>query len=160
MFYTVQSIKKWKYAKDISYLEGEKEYIPDLNFRKVYYWMMQQMKKRLFKYNGEYPIWLWTKKSDAIIQGKDFVLLQVNIPEKDVLLSNTAAYQMILNDLPLILNDNEYQLIEEGAMTNEQSWERVFNLKLLSVNKQYKDAKIQGVTGRIDLRNIREINLR
>lgn len=166
IFYTTQSIKKWNYANKIGYLEGEKQYISNTRID-VYSWMMKQMKKRLSKYNDEYPIWLFTKES-YLKRHKDlnikegYVLLQVDIPKKDVLLSNTEAYQLVYNNQPLYLG-NEFELIEEGIlnMTKEQSWEHIFDLELLknSDKELYKsDDDIQGVTGRIELQNIKRYN--
>jgi hypothetical protein len=125
---------------------------------------MQQMEIRLSKYKGEYPIWLFTEESHLrhskhLDRKKKGILLQVNIPKEDVLLSNTDAYQMILNDIMLTLDDKEYELIEEGIlkMTKEQSWERIFDLELLKNDECYQNSYIQGVTGRIDLRSIKMI---
>lgn len=163
MFYTIQSIDKWNHAKQVGYLEGNKEYINN-GFLKTYKWMIKQMQKRLPKYKGEYPIWLWTSKDleskKVLIKENKTILLEVNIPEEDVLLSDTETYQMVLNDLFVFLNKDEYIEIEENplnSITKEESWERIFDLDLLRDSELWNGDNIQGVTGRIDCENIKPI---
>lgn len=163
MFYTIQSIEKWELANQLGYLEGDKEYVYEY-FLDAYKWMMQQMKTRLRKYNNEYPVWLWPKRPDLrmsshLPKGTKGILLQVNIPEADVLLSDFDAYHCILNDWFLLVNDKEEELFDKGKLdiSKEKSWERIFDLELLKNSEYWGSNCVQGVTGKIMLDNIKVI---
>lgn len=167
-YYTIQTIEAWDVALKKGYLEGDKNYIYDEYFLDSYKWMMSQMRKRLTKYKGEFPIWMWTERPDLrcsghLARGANGVLLEINIDEKDVLLSDFMAWHCILNNMFLPLNEDEDNLFESGLcnISKEQSWERIFDLDML---RKYGDSqyisnvdKIQGVIGRVEMKNIKLI---
>lgn len=162
-FWTIQSLDQWNKAKDIGYLVGDKNYIIE-DFEKYYLWMMKQMSKRLSDYNGEYPIWLWPKRPDLrmsgyLPKGKPGVLLQIDLDEKNVLLSDFIVWHIVLNDGFISITDEEEELYDQGksGMTKEQSWERIFDFHLLKKAELIDMEELQGVTGKIDIKNIKSV---
>lgn len=163
-FYTIQHINAWEYAKKRGYLQGNKNFAIG-DFKKSYSWMMEQMKKRLPKYNGEYPIWVWTKKPDGedveeayLSKGTKGILLEIQLDRKDVLLSDFEAWHIVLMNTFFSLSEKEDKLYEEGKIniTKEESWERIFDLHLLSRQGDWcKISELQGVTGRININKIK-----
>lgn len=79
VYYTVQNMEAWNESKAKGFLEGNKDYVWEGSY-KAYSWMIEQMKKRLVSYKGEYPIWLWVVKPDIRRGGL------VNPKEKAILL--------------------------------------------------------------------------
>jgi hypothetical protein len=163
-YWTIQTIEKWNKAKQLGYLQGDEEYVDEEFFKPYYYWMMGQMKLRLPNYKGEYPIWLWVKRPDLrqrhMNKGEKGVLIEVDLDENNVLLSDFIIWNAVLNDAFLYVSNEEERLYEEGKslITIEQSWERIFDFELLKTMTGWTHLdKIQGVTGRIDLKNIRSV---
>jgi hypothetical protein len=161
-YWTIQSIEKWNKAKELGCLEGDKEFVDEEFFKPYYNWMMEQMKLRLPNYNGEYPIWLWTEKPDLrqrhMNKGEKGVLLEVNINENNVLLSDFMIWNAVLNDAFLYIDEKEKKDYEEGKslITKEQSWERIFDFELLKTMTGWTHLdKIHGVASRIDVGNIK-----
>lgn len=152
-FYTLQNLKAWNQAKLKGYLEGNKEYADEEFFSKSYLWMMEQMSKRLKHYNEEYPIWLWVDPSNIncveLLQD-EWVILEVNLSNEQVLLSNFEAWHIVLNDC---------HLDEENLkMTKEKSWECIFDKGILKkLGYGFDDYDLQAVTGKIELNDIKVI---
>ena len=163
-YYTIQTKEAWDDALTKGFLEFNKKYIYELAFPE-YNWMVDQMKKRLPNYNCEYPIWLWLKRPDLrygghLEKGLRGVLLEVDIDENDVLLSDFIAWHCVLNNDFLSISEDEENGITN--ITKEESWERIFDLDLLRqseyVLENISDVDvIQGVTGKIDIKNIKLI---
>ncbi|NFT08740.1 DUF3841 domain-containing protein [Clostridium botulinum] len=149
-YYTLQTLKSWNHAKEKRYLTGNKKYaIPE--FKKYYQWMMNQMSKRLRGYNNEYAIWLWLSLDQVHIESTlndDYVLLEVELPEDSVLLSKFDAWHVILND--------GYFSDDIEGINQEEDWEMLFDTnKLIELEFTFDDEDYQGVTGKIDLKNIK-----
>lgn len=147
-FYSIQNNECWEQAKRIGYLEGCSEYAM---FPKEYAWLMEQMKKRLPDYNGEYPTWLWVTRPDLrcaghIAKGEKAVLLEISIPEKKVLFSDFQAWHIVLNNCVLDAYDGE-------PISKEESWKRIFDLDFLQNHKDWGKLDLQATTGRVRLDN-------
>ena len=149
-YYTVQNIKAWNKAKEDGYLTGNKDYAIE-EFQRYYQWMMKQMSKRLNNYNNEYPVWLWLSLEHVHIDSlldDDYVLLEVEVSEDQVLLSNFDAWHIILND--------GYFADDTEGVNQEEDWETLFDEdKLKEWEFTFDDEDYQGVTGRRDLVNIK-----
>lgn len=152
-FFTMQKLKAWKNAQLKGYLSGNGDYIDAKWFGNSYKWMMKQMALRLKNYNNELPIWLWLDTSNIYFNellNDEWVLLEINILEEDVLLSNFNAWNVILNDGHL----NE----DNTAITKEQSWEYIFNKnKMKQLGYSFDIDDLQGVIGKVDCKNIKPI---
>jgi len=163
-FWTIQTYEAWEDAVSLGQLVGNPKYIWD-DFLQPYHWMMEQMRKRLANYHGEYPVWLWPNRPDLrysgyVSKGKKAVLLEVDLKIEYVLLSEFQAWHLVLCNEYLSLTEEEDMLFETGknSMSKEESWERIFEYKEL---KQYEywegEEDLQGVTGGIPVDNIKHI---
>ena len=157
-------IKAWNDALASGYLDGKSKYIWD-DFLEAYHWMMNQMKNKLPRYDGEYPIWVWVKRPDLRLsahlkRGEVGVLLELNLDEKDVLFSDFMAWHIVLANEFLSLceeEDKQYEL-GQSAISKEESWERIFAYKELKKFDYWKgEEDIQGVTGKVSINNIKHI---
>ncbi|NOU98651.1 DUF3841 domain-containing protein [Paenibacillus planticolens] len=163
-FWTIQTYEAWEEALALGHLIGNPNFIWE-DFLEPYQWMMDQMRKRLPNYQGEYPIWLWPKRPDLrysgyINKGEKAVLLSVDMKVEDVLLSDFQAWHLVLCNEFLSLTEEEDQLVESGnlSMSKEESWERIFNYKELSQCEYWKGTEdLQGVTGGVALSSIKYI---
>ena len=117
----------------------------------AYDFIAEQMKKRIGNppKGIKYPIWLWymdepgkNKRPDLRKHGKysdkPYVMLEVEVPDEEVLLSDFDDYHCILNDWPIFTCYNEYEqdIIyewfeslskEEQNKYKRKSWEDIFN---------------------------------
>lgn len=151
IFFTLQKSEAWEEAQQKGYLTGNIDHINVEWFMESYTWMINQMSKRLKNYNNEYPVWLWLdyrNVSFANIMKGDWVFLEVNIPKEEVLLSNFDAWHVVLNE------GHFYD--DENVMTKEESWECIFEKDILEkMGYDFDDMDLQGVIGKIDVKDIR-----
>lgn len=65
----------------------------------------------------------------------------------------------MLNDGFNISADKEWELLEQGklSITKEETWERIFEIETSYEQENENKNRIQGVTGRIYLSEIQEI---
>lgn len=161
-FWTIQHIDSWNNAIEKGYLEGNCSYISE-EFLDSYLWMMEQMSKCLANYQGNYPTWLWLKKPDLRQSGylnkKDLgVLLEVELNEDEVLVSDFMAWHIVLNNHFLAMTEEEDELFDAGklSMTKEESWTRIFDYKELMKYEYWQGKEdLQAVAGRIAISRIR-----
>ena len=157
-YWTIQTLDKWKEVQKLGYLTGDRNYISE-DFVGPYEWMMEQMKERLPKYRGEYPIWLWIERPDLrrsghLAKNTQTVLLKIELEESDVLLSELQAWHIVLYHSFFYLEFED----EDRAYTEDEmrkSWTYIFEIETL---KRYPDwgpdVTLQGVTGKIHLKQI------
>lgn len=154
IYYTIQDLNAWVEAQRLGYLVGNKEYVWE-DFLIPYKWMMNQINKKIPKYHGEYPIWLWPEKQDLRRsgykeRGTKAVYLEIEIPESQVLLSDFNAWHVVLMDSVIL--DYEDEIIDK-----ELSWERIFDLEYLGKHPDWGILDIQGVTGKIFLNQVKSV---
>jgi hypothetical protein len=127
--------------------------------------MMDQMQKHLPNYLGEYPIWLWTKRPDLrksahLPKGEPGVLLKVEIDNNRVLLSDFQAWHFVLSDTPFTFDDIiENPNIVVNINSKEESWQSIFDFKLLQNHPDWGEITYQGVTGALHLDEVKFIKL-
>ena len=124
----------------------KREHIWDDLWEDSYHWMMKQMRKRLGPEptEGAYPIWLWylwegrhsTPRpyyNDRNIEGGVY-RVRFEIPEHLVLLSNFDTWHSVLNNMYLAnsVEDLDKDFSREEI---EKSWENIFNIDNLSLNR-------------------------
>lgn len=158
-FYSIQNLRAWTKAQTKGFLSGSLEFI-DNDLINPYLWMMKQMNERITVYEDEYRIWLWTirpdlRRSGYLKRGTKAVLLEIEISNDRVLLSDFQAWHCVLNRWTL-----EDHKGEDIGM--EKSWERIFNLEYLKRHPdwgQFDEVDIQGVTDKIYLSQIKSVKL-
>jgi len=161
-FWTIQHIDFWNMNKEKEYLEAHPNYIFK-EFSDSYLWMMNQMSQRLENYKGNYPIWLWLKRPDLrcsghFNKGEHGVLLEVELNQEEVLISDCMAWHVVLNDGFLAFTEEEDCLFERGllSMTKEESWNRIFDYKELNKYEYWKrEEDLQAVIERIKMTKVR-----
>lgn len=150
-YYTIQKLYAWEDAKERGYLTGNKAYIDEECFLSSYIWMMKQMAKRIKNYNNEFPIWLWLDTSNICFNellNDEWVLLEINVSDEQVLLSNFEAWHFVLNNWDF---DEENKTISK-----EQSWEYIFDKdKLKKFDYGFEKEDLQGTIGKVDCKNIK-----
>jgi hypothetical protein len=88
--------------KEISYVKKEyikAKYGEDISkiILIAYDWFAKEMEKKIDKpENAEYPVWLFKNKKYALTYGADN-LLNLNIPEKEVILFDNRKWERVLN---------------------------------------------------------------
>lgn len=162
-FWTIQTEEAWQKAIAYGYLAGDHEYVWH-EFLPAYRWMMKQMKVEFPNYIGDYPVWVWLKKPDLrfsghLMKGTNGVLLELDLEEEDVLISDFQAWHLVLYNSFVALTEEEEQEFETGKLdiSLEESWLRIFNYKELKKYDYWKSdiEDLQGVTGRIPITKIK-----
>ena len=125
----------------------------DKVFRDKYAWLMERMKEKIGipDESIELPFWAYykenrkNKKPDMRFHNrnglKPYVLMELSIPDKDVVLIDSNEWTCILNDSPLYFchNEYEYEIIDEfyDSLSDKdkeefklKSWEQVFDMNI------------------------------
>ena len=151
---------------------------PDSNRLKAYDWMASQLRLRVGHPPDKivYPIWVWRffngtknprpdlRTKCLLPKGTAGVLLELDLPEEQVLLSNFDAWHAVLNNHHHSLNDAEYEKNEALAavkgrnhpdlvMLKEASWQRIFDLSLIPDPSTYA---VQGVVWQVQIESIKK----
>ncbi|MCD2255154.1 DUF3841 domain-containing protein [Lactobacillus sp. CC-MHH1034] len=121
----------------------------NVNFKNAYQWMCTQLKQKvgLPPAGVEFPIWAWYRRNYAhqrpdFRQRQDYddqVLLELMIPETDVLLSDFDQWHFVLGNsyLPTANSEREFdqaeQRFENLSATEQQieklvSWQQIFDI--------------------------------
>lgn len=128
------------------------DYLNALGNEAPYRWMAAQMAKRVGPppEGVIFPVWAWhtmnwkhrrpdMRWSHFHGRKRPFALMEVEIPDKDVLLSDEELWHFVLNDWYLndAANEAEYNAAEEAfdalseaqqRTVKEKSWERIFSV--------------------------------
>lgn len=139
ILWTIQSIKAYESLCDKGVLiAGDSHEIFEPSWDSAYRWIANQMKIRIVEppEGVKYPIWAWyqwegkRKRPDMRshnkvgIPGEKIVLLTVDVPDEQVLLSDFDDWHFVLSGLCLEdeVSDKEYSQTEI-----EVSWNKIFN---------------------------------
>lgn len=152
-YYTIHPRRVWKKFKEQGYIIGNKEHSM---FPEEYQWMIGEMAKRLPNYQGEYPVWLWTKihpfytYENSMVSRKKFVLLTIELDDKDVLLSDFDAWHIPLNNWTF----SDDFVHSNDRKTDRSDWDKIFDFDWLKKHfheDESKELHLQGTTGRIPI---------
>ena len=178
----------WTTQDDASYKELLKkgvfrcdlraEGLPD--FKAAYDWLVDQMIERIGpKPRGVvYPIWAWfqwrekSKKPDlghlrrnCGRKGKRFVRLELEIPDKDVLLSDFELWHYVLRNSALTYSEEEYDALErkrfslsqeEYQKIKENTWRTIFDLSPIDTDWIRRGKSIQATFWELRLEYVRK----
>ena len=122
----------------------------DFGFTAPYRWMSDQMTKRISPPPDgvAFPVWAWhtmswkhkrpdMRRTEFRSHQRPFVLMEIEIPDKDVLLSDEELWHYVLSDWYLSDADNEAEFDEdfkrlellseeEKRQEKEESWKKIF----------------------------------
>lgn len=161
-FWSMQTLEAWEVAQKRGYLEGSSDHAM---FPEQYLWMIEQMKKRLPNYEGEYPVWLWLEKPDMrstshFPGGTHCVRLTIELDEADVLVSDMHRWHLVLSNTFCSDSEKEDDDFNNGLIdiTKEESWERIFDFSRDVDAEWTGDGEWkQGTTGRIYLEKVKKV---
>ncbi|MFE8697570.1 DUF3841 domain-containing protein [Cytobacillus sp. FJAT-53684] len=167
--YTVQPEFLYIKMREQGFLEGNKDFAM---FPEPYEWMVSQMKKHIvFSNMKNYPIWLWRRKPNRnekalAPKGKRWVILKLDIAEDEILWSSFDEWHTILNNSPIVYDENEWNDFKRKGFPKEEvikTWERLFDHQWLANRPSdwigdYKEHWLQGVTSRITMEQIKKVS--
>lgn len=128
------------------------EHITDFSFGPAYDWLAKQLEVRVGpRPSGvSYPVWAWhtlnwrrhkpdLRESGWLAKGQDGVLLTLDVPDNQVLLSDFDAWHWVINGWFLSAATNEIDCEKEENAFNalpesekqlalHQSWEHIFDI--------------------------------
>ena len=145
----------------------------DSDFKSAYYWLVKQMDNRGIEhpYGLELPIWAWYKtdwenkkpdleQEDFSDSKKNLVCIELEIDDKDVLLTDFYAWHYVLNDSFLDSSHDEkewdlqhewYDALapEKRQIVKEESWNDIFNVTPTQNGWITRGRKVQAVFWKI-----------
>lgn len=149
--------------------------------RKQYDWLVQQMKQRIGPPPEQvtYPVWvlyqqdgkhrkpdLHRERWAVGCNGERFACLEIEIPDREVLLSDLDVWCIILNDGLLSDTEQEDRCLEaqyealppsEKRRMKEKNWERVFDLSPLNSDWMRRGYDIQATFWELRLEQVRDV---
>ena len=154
---------------------------PMKDCRKQYDWLVRQMKQRIGPPPEQvtYPVWalyqqdgkhrkpdLRRERWAVGCNGERFACLEIEIPDRDVLLSDLDVWCIILNDGLLSDTEQEDRCLEaqyealspsEKRRMKEKNWERVFDLSPLNSDWMRRGYDIQATFWELQLEQVRDV---
>lgn len=116
------------------------------DFRRSYLWLVEEMEKRIPKPRTvRLPIWAWyinhgknqkpDRRRKSFNREGDNVLLQLEIPKEEVLLSSFDSWHAVLNNVPLISEEEWEKDFEKASLKSDamgeseklQTWKTIFS---------------------------------
>lgn len=144
--------EKLQCEKSIHCLPEQSEWITEYGFGPAYDWMTEQMCKRIGPppQGVQYPIWAWHtlewRHAKLDLRLGEFrgyktpqVCLEIEVPDKEVLLSNEDMWHIVLNDgyYGEACSDEDYEVeerwfdglpVQVKIEVKRQSWEKIFDV--------------------------------
>ena len=133
--------------------------------RKQYDWLVRQMKQRIGPPPDRKPD-LRRERWDVGCNGERFACLEIEIPDREVLLSDLDVWCIILNDGLLSDTEQEDRCLEaqyealspsEKRRMKEKNWERVFDLSPLNSDWMRRGYDIQATFWELRLEQVRDV---
>ena len=154
---------------------------PMKDCRKQYDWLVRQMKQRIGPPPEQvtYPVWalyqqdgkhrkpdLRRERWAVGCNGERFACIEIEIPDREVLLSDFDAWCMLLSDFLISDTEEEDRCLEaqyealspsEKRRMKEKNWERVFNLSPLNNGWARRGHEIQATFWELRLEQVRDV---
>jgi hypothetical protein len=154
--WTIQTYDAWITANETGILMGNEAFV-EHSFLNAYLWLMNQMEKRVPRYNGEFPIWFYQHKPDLrhsgyLPRGTRSVLLKADLEPESYLVSDFMTWHLVLNNITFTKDDDGLENIGK-----EESWERIFDFEFLKEINGERCILPQITTGAVPVKNIKLI---
>ena len=176
--WTIQSIEAWERCRRTGVLiaDGRRACAA---FRPAYRWMRRQAAARIAGYSGGPLLWAWLRPRPDLRcgahlpKGRRGVRIEFVVPAARILCSDFDAWHQVLNQWYLSLSEEEDdvwdrslpkhwsfgRLPDDKRREMEKSWERVFDLDLLSASKWTGPVThVQAVSERVFLGEITRVD--
>lgn len=183
ILWTMQPIEIWKMIQDtgVYRCNPRKSSMPELQFTEKYEWLIRQMQKRIGPPPDgvTYPVWAWYqqngkhKKPDLRSErwgygpgDEDYVCIEFEVPDNQVLLSDFDVWHIILNNGLISETEEEderqekyYESLtaEEQKAYKEKNWERVFDITPLDNHWIRRGDWVQATLWELRKENIRAV---
>jgi len=118
-------------------------------FKEAYQWLCVEMEKADIGLKGRPPVWAWTRRPDLRYsahgqKGETLYLLELDVPDDEILVSNFGAWHCVLNPCFVTMNDAEFHKMwdDDSPYSDqeiEESWQRIFDLELVAGPDNYGD---------------------
>ena len=149
--------------------------------REKYDWLVRQMKQRIGPPPDKvtYPVWAWYQQQgkhrkpdlrrerwEVGCDGERFACLEIEIPDREVLLSDFDAWCMLLSDFLISDTEEEDRCLEaqyealspsEKRRMKDKNWERVFDLSPLNNGWARRGYEIQANFWELRLEQVRDV---
>ena len=149
--------------------------------REKYDWLVRQMKQRIGPPPDKvtYPVWAWYQQQgkhrkpdlrrerwEVGCDGERFACLEIEIPDREVLLSDVDAWCMLLSDFLISDTEGEDRCLEaqyealspsEKRRMKDKNWERVFDLSPLNNGWARRGYEIQATFWELRLEQVRDV---
>lgn len=168
--YTIQNAKVLDKLNSSGTYKTDRRFICFAHFKKPYQWLANQAKRRIPGWTEDRPIWVWLKRPDLrrnrFVYGTNnerLVLIELEVPRDQVLISDFDTWHCVLNESYLPLSNKDFDQFYEkyekvsGDLTKpgqdllQKSWERCINPK---GNKCR-----QGIIEKIDKSQVKSVKL-
>jgi hypothetical protein len=173
-FYTVQHKAAWQELQRKGQYHTNDKFICEKSFLGAYKWLNDQAKQRIKGWSVERPVWLWVKKPDLRTyrfikdpespKYQEFVLIELEIPAKDVLISEFGLWHNILNNryIPYTAAEDDAFDKKLKKISKEKarklirlSWDRCLVDADLKLSNKFEKAYIQPISFQAIIQNIR-----
>lgn len=169
--WTLQKMHTWQILQQNHELSVDPSQSEDLkDWSVAYNWMRLQMAQSVAGYQKEhYPWWAWKRPkpdlgkcnlSSNYHSGVEMVRLELVLPKANVVLSNFAAWEMVLGEgyvnttsqealswetalIEAGIDDGTKPLPESWQIQLTDSWKRIFDLQALKDGRCWSTARVQ-----------------
>lgn len=185
LLWTIQPLEVYELLMEQSVFRCDRSRawgLKDDELKEAYDWLVDQMNQKigLPPQGVEYPIWAWHtfcgrrgkpdfRRMGLGIRGEEYLCLEIDVPDQEVLLSEFDLWHMVLNDFFIgeACNEEEwekensfYDQLPESEQTKvkEESWAKIFE-----VDKKFDDMwrrtgeYIQATFWELRLENVRRV---
>lgn len=174
--WTIQHSAAWESAQEAGVLKGDARHV-DESWRPPYRWMIEQMRERLPRYDGAYPIWAYVQNKPDLrkrhfSRGTPGVRIAFVASPEDILISSFTAWHTVLaghycalseedansfdadNDILSVWAENDQDPERTAAIM--KSWERIFDVETLAATPDWWGDSLQATVGSVMLDQIIE----
>lgn len=144
--WTIQHKSYLKVLKKESTISGSLTHIKDLwdHFIPAYTWMVDMMNKRGINQDKSFPVWVWNKRPDKRLlmfnyAKKNHVMLELEIPDDQILWSNFDDWHCVLNSVPLFTDKNQHKKMKYFKNKYGSSVPNMDELDQVDQEKEYKE---------------------
>lgn len=138
-------------------------------FRNAYGWMSSQMKLRISDPPAgvDYPVWFWhtwegerkrpdMRRGGHAPRGTPVVLLTVDIPDDQVLLSDFDLWHLVLNEHYIADNEEDDDNRSHSVEEMHESWNKIFNVS--AANPYYSESlSIQATVWELPMELVKKV---
>lgn len=186
ILWTIQPADVCRSLQERGSLHADPELWTDMypSLEAAYRWMTGQMARRIPGFRGHYPWWAWRQwaldrprpdlRNVRTYRSGSNVLLKLDVPDQEVLLSDYNAWHAVINVWPIADTEAEYEILEQEISDRQQtsrpfdeeldrkiqkSWERIFDLDGLKTHWMYPEGSVQACFETLRWRDVKRVQV-